>query len=377
MLYRMMQDKGNPLSILGFGCMRLPVNKDYSVDEAEARRQIRFAIDRGVNYVDTAYSYHNGQSEPILGRILKDGYREKVNVATKLPCWLINTREDMDRILNEQLQRLQTDHIDFYMLHGLTKGSWEKMKGLGAGEFLDAAVQDGRIRHAGFSFHHSLTAFKEIVDSRDWTFCQIQYNFMDEHYQAGTGGLHYAAKKGLGVIAMEPIRGGHLAKDVPGIREIWSRSTTGGKFSPAQWALRWVWNHPEVTLALSGMNTMQQVEQNLAVADCGLPNSLTKEEQGVFREVGASYRKRMKVDCTGCYYCMPCPSGVDIPGCFNQLNEAYTFDSLESAGNVYNMWVAKQGAASKCTECGTCVELCTQHIDIPEKLKEVVKCFGK
>lgn len=377
MLYRRMKNNGKPLSILGFGCMRLPTNEDRSVNEAEAKKQIQFAIDSGVNYVDTAYNYHGGQSEPILGRILRDGYREKVSVATKLPCTLVNTRQDMDRILDEQLQRLQTDHVDFYLLHGLTKGLWEKVKGLGAAGFLDAALQDGKIRHAGFSFHHSLTAFKEIVDSRDWDFCQIQYNFMDEHYQAGTAGLHYAAKKDLGVIAMEPLLGGLLARDIPGIKDIWLRSASEDKFTPAQWALRWVWNHPEVTLALSGMNTMQQVEQNLAVADEGLPNSLSKEELELFKEVRSFYGKRTKVDCTGCYYCMPCPSGVDIPGCFNQLKEAYTFDALERARDAYINWTAKQGAASKCTECGTCVELCTQHINIPEKLKEVVKCFGK
>jgi hypothetical protein len=374
MLYRNMKRSERSLSVLGFGCMRLPVKSDSSVDREETKRLLRRATDSGVNYLDTAYTYHNGQSETVLGEVLKDGYREKVNLATKLPSWLINTRQDMDKYLDEQLSRLQTDHIDFYMLHGLNKSAWEKLKKLGACEFLDSALRDGRIMHAGFSFHHTVGVFKEIIDSYPWDFCQIQYNFLDEEYQAGTEGLRYAAAKGIGVIAMEPLRGGLLAKDIPGLREIWSCSN---KSSPAQWGLRWVWDHPEVIVALSGMNTMAQLSENLDAAKAAQPNSLSREDLGLIEVVKAFYQKRMKVGCTCCGYCLPCPSGVDIPECFNQYNKAHVFDALESAKNLYTIFIAKEGAASKCTECNACLERCPQHIAIPEKLKEVVKCFGK
>ncbi len=208
------------LSILGFGCMRLPVLENRQIDEPLATEMIRYAIDHGVNYVDTAYPYHDGESEPVVGRALLDGYREKVNLATRLPSWLIAKREDMDRYLDEQLERLATDHIDFYLVHGLNTAAWENVSKLGVLEFLDEAVADGRIRYPCFSFHDSLPLFKEIVDAYDWTFAQIQYNFMDEKYQAGTEGLNYAAKRGLGIVVMEPLRGGLLAKDVPGVSEI-------------------------------------------------------------------------------------------------------------------------------------------------------------
>ena len=252
MLYRTVPKTGDKLSILGFGCMRYP-SKGRGIDEDRAIRQIRHAIDNGVNYLDTAPVYHMGKSEPILAKALAGGYREKVKIATKLPHWFVSARADMDRILGEQLATLQTDHIDYYLVHNLSKGSLERLRGLGILEFLDAAKKDGRIRNAGFSYHSNIADFKEIVDAYPWEFCQIQYNYLDETSQAGTEGLQYAASKGLAVIVMEPLRGGNLAGRVPEtVQKIWD--TASARRSPAEWALRWVWNHPEVTVVLSGMN---------------------------------------------------------------------------------------------------------------------------
>jgi predicted aldo/keto reductase-like oxidoreductase len=380
MLYRKMQKAAPELSILGFGCMRLPLRESGQIDEEQATGMIRSAIDRGVNYVDTAYPYHNGESEPFVGRALSDGYRERVNLATKLPSWLIKTREDMDRYLNEQLGRLQTDHIDFYLLHGLVQPFWENLSSLGAAEFLDDAIADGRIRYAGFSFHGSLPLFKQIVDAYDWTFAQIQYNYMDEHYQAGTPGLRYAAKKGLGIVIMEPIRGGLLAKEIPGIAEIWEKAPV--ERPPAEWALRWVWNHPEPTVVLSGMSTPEQVDKNIAWAESGLPRSLTKKELGLYTKVRKEFKSRAVIPCTGCQYCMPCPHGVSIPECFEFFNRGHMYTDAEDTGQIYTMFLGGffdgiPGYASVCQECGECEEKCPQGLPIRENLKKVAAYFGK
>jgi len=372
MLYRKMKKANPKLAILGFGCMRLPVREDGRIDEAKAKEMVRFAIDHGLNYVDTAYPYHNGESEPFVGRALQDGYKEKVNLATKLPCWLISTRNDMDFYLNKQLKLLNTDQIDFYLLHGLTKPSWEQLLQLNVIEFLDAALTDGRIRYAGFSFHDQSDTFKQIVDAYDWTFCQIQYNFMDEHYQAGTEGLHYAADKGLGIVIMEPLRGGMLTREVPSVKAIWSEADTQRSF--AEWGLRWVWNHPEVTVVLSGMSTIAQVKENLKYTKHGSPNSLSRKDFEVFERVKAEYTRKMKVDCTGCQYCMPCPEGVNIPECFASYNAAYMFEDPVNAKLVYNVFLSGANA-SKCKKCKTCEELCPQKIPIPQKLVDVAAFF--
>lgn len=368
------------LSILGFGCMRLPVTKDGNIDEKQATEMIRFAIDHGVNYVDTAYPYHNGESEPFLGRALQGGYREKVKLATKLPSWLIKSRADMDHYLDEQLKRLQTDHIDFYLVHGLMRPFWENLRSLGVTDFLDDAIADRRIRYAGFSFHDELELFKEIVDSYDWSFCQIQYNFMDEKNQAGTEGLRYAADNGLGIVIMEPLRGGMLTKDIPSINDIWRKATVQRSLS--EWALRWVWNHPEVTVVLSGMSSFEQVQQNVAYAESGLANSLSQEELNLFGEAEIEYKKRIKVPCTGCRYCMPCSSNVSIPECFEMYNQGCMFDAPEAANANYDivlggMLTGRPGFASQCQECGDCEEKCPQGIPIREHLKKVAAYFGK
>jgi len=291
MLYRKMKKAAPNLSILGFGCMRLPLKDNGEIDEDQATGMLRYAIDHGVNYIDTAYPYHNGASEPFVGRALAGGYREKVHLATKLPSWLITSREDMDKYLDEQLARLRTDTIDFYLVHGLIRPFWENLSALGVMEFLDDAIADGRIRYAGFSFHDNTILFKEIVKSYDWTFAQIQYNFMDEHYQAGTEGLKYAAKKGLGIVVMEPVRGGLLAKDLAGVSEIWQKAKV--QRPPAEWALRWVWNHPEVSVVLSGMSTPEQVRQNVALAKSGFADSLKKAELSLFGKVKKELEKRI------------------------------------------------------------------------------------
>ncbi len=378
MLYRKMPKNGDELSILGFGCMRLPMKEDGSIDEDRATRQVRYAIDHGVNYVDTAWPYHMEQSEPFLGRALADGYREKVKLATKLPSWLIKSREDMDKFLDAQLKKLNIDHIDYYLIHALVGDLWDYIEKLGIADFLDKARADGRIINAGFSFHGSGDEFKRIVDAYDWDFCQIQYNFLDEKNQAGTEGLEYAASKGLGVIIMEPLRGGYLANPVPpAVQEIWDEAST--KRTAAEWALLWVWNHPEVTVVLSGMNEDAHIEENLAVADKSYPDSLTEAELQLVKKVERKYRELMKAGCTGCRYCMPCPEGVNIPLCFETYNTLYMSGNADETKFMY---AARLGGvlsggepefASLCVQCGECLEKCPQHLDIPTILESVVE----
>ncbi|MGB9940235.1 aldo/keto reductase [Methanosarcina sp.] len=380
MLYRKMPQKGDELSLLGFGCMRLAMKENGKIDEERATRQVRYAIDHGVNYIDTAWPYHMGESEPFLGRALAGGYREKVKLATKLPSWTIKNTDDMDRILNAQLERLRTDHIDYYLVHGLVGALWDKMEKLDVLSFLDRAKADGRIINAGFSFHGSIEDFKRIVDAYPWAFCQIQYNFLDEKNQAGTEGLEYAASKGLGIIIMEPLRGGKLTDPVPPeVQEIWNEAPV--KRTPAEWALRWIWNHPEVTVVLSGMNEESHIEENLRTAAEAYPNSLNEAELQLVKRVEQKYRQLMKTGCTGCRYCLSCPSGVDIPGCFEIYDNFYLSGNEKEAKLMY---AAKPGGiirgdvpgyASQCVQCGQCVEKCPQHLDIPPLLEAVAEKF--
>lgn len=375
MLYRTMKKNGDSLSILGFGAMRLP-QKDQKIDEARATRQLRDAIDRGVNYVDTAWPYHAGESELFLGRALAGGYREKVRLATKLPSWLIKSREDMDRFLDAQLKKLNTSRIDYYLLHGLNGVLWDSLKSLHALDFLTMAKKDGRIVNTGFSFHGVSDVFHNIVDAYDWEFCQIQYNYLDTETQAGTKGLEYAASKGLGIIVMEPLRGGSLGRPSapPAVAEIWD--TALQRRSPVEWALRWVWNHPEVTVVLSGMNEESHIAENIAIAENAYPNSLTQSELQIVEKAAQAYRKIMKVGCTGCGYCLPCPSDVLIPTCFDTYNNMHMFNTTAEAPFTYVMrtggfLTVKPGYASQCTQCGECLEKCPQHIDIPTELEKV------
>jgi uncharacterized protein len=376
MLYRTIEKTGDELSILGFGCMRL-AGSEAQIDEERATEQIRYAIDHGVNYVDTAYPYHMGTSEPWLGRALGDGYRDKVKLATKLPFWIVNSTEDMENIFNSQLERLQTACIDYYLLHSLNGRVWKKLNGLGVIDLLDRAKDDGRIINTGFSFHGGKDSFKEIVDAYDWDVCQIQYNYLDEDNQAGTEGLKYAAAKGLGVVVMEPLRGGNLAGRTPQeVQAIWDQADI--KRTPAEWALRWVWDHPEVSVVLSGMNDEEHIKENLRIADEAYPDSLTEKELRLIGEAEKTYRRLMKVGCTGCGYCLPCPEGVDIPSCFEIYNSKFMFGDkrADMAYMVRHSGVSGRPTyASLCTECGTCEELCPQDIEISEMLKDVAEMF--
>jgi predicted aldo/keto reductase-like oxidoreductase len=357
-------------SALGFGCMRLPKTSKEpgDIDEPEAMRMLRYAIDHGVNYIDTAYPYHSQKSEPFVGRVLKDGYREKVRVATKLPLWLVESAEDFDRFINEQLARLQIDHIDFYMLHGANKDRWLEMRDLGVLPWAEGAIADGRIGHLGFSFHDTYEVFEEIVDAYDWTFCQIQYNYMDIAHQAGMKGLQYAASKGLAVVVMEPLLGGRLARPPAQIQALWDSAPK--RRTAADWALQWVWNQPEVSLLLSGMSTMQHVEENVASAAASGIDTLSEEEQALVARVRDKHNELCPIPCTECGYCMPCPSGVDIPRVFRVFNSGVMHDDAEGARREYK-WTSEEARADRCTQCQECEEVCPQKIPVSEWMVHV------
>ncbi|MBP5082614.1 MAG: aldo/keto reductase [Methanomicrobium sp.] len=379
MLYRINPKTGDKFSALGFGAMRLPLNADGSINEESASEIVHKLIDAGVNYIDTAYDYHFGESETFLGRALAGGYRDKVFLATKLPSWHVEKTEDMEKILDEQLKRLNTDRIDYYMLIALSESRWEKLFNLGVLDFLAAEKSRGRIRHVGFSFHGTFELFKKIIDSYDWDLCQIQYNYLDEKFQAGSKGLEYAAKKGIGVSVMMPLRGGHLADRMPAdIAGIFKESPASR--SPADWGYRWVLNHPEVTVVLSGMNSMEQVEANLKTASETAASSMTYKELELIGKVAGELRKRMKIGCTNCGYCLPCPNGVDIPSCFTYYNNSFLFDDYDTANFYYHSMLGAEsngcGAASNCLNCGECLESCPQGIDIPKQLEAVGRYFN-
>jgi predicted aldo/keto reductase-like oxidoreductase len=364
--------------------MRLPVvdGRRDRIDVPLAAEMLHYAIDHGVNYIDTAFPYHGasfdrpGTSESFVGEALAGGYREKVLVATKLPGWLVESREDMDRILAGQLERLQTDRVDCYLLHGLNAGLWEKLTRLGALEFLDAAKADGRIRYAGFSYHDEPPVFAPIVDAYPWDFCQIQYNYMDVDFQAGTAGLAYAADKGMAVVVMEPLKGGRLAGRAPAsIEALWD--TAPVKRTPVEWALRFAWDDRRVSVLLSGMSAMEQVTENVELASQGYPGAFNRLELALIDKVRAAYRGRTAVDCTGCRYCMPCPQGIDIPSILRCVNDAALFDALEEERGGYRFQVdsGQSAPASACAECGQCEEACPQKIKVIEELANASRMF--
>ncbi len=382
MQYRTMPNSDEKLSALGFGCMRLPSKGGggmiSSIDTERALEQIRYAIDNGVNYLDTAYPYHRGQSESFLGEyVLKDGYREKVKVATKLPCFFINKKEKIEEIFEKQLNKLQLDYIDYYLLHSMNGPSWDKMLSLGIIEFMDKIKREGKIRHMGFSFHGTHEAFIRILDGYDWDFVQVQYNILDENFQAGIRGIEYAAAKGVGVIAMEPLRGGSLVGKMPKeIKALYDSAPI--KRSPADWAFRWIYNNPAITLILSGMNDEDHIKENIRIASESAPNSLTDQELSIIENVRDTYQKLMRVGCTGCAYCMPCPAGINIPSAFKNLNNYYMFGKpgakighMMSAGAVTDDWDFHW--TSSCIDCGKCEEACPQDIPVRQVFKDVQK----
>jgi predicted aldo/keto reductase-like oxidoreductase len=374
MLYREVPKNGDKLSVLGYGCMRLPTRMK-SINQKLAEKQIMSALERGVNYFDTAAPYHNGKSEPFLGKVLSNnGCRDKIKLATKLPHWRTDSKADMDRILDGQLSKLKTDRIDYYLIHALNGELWEAAKHHGVIEFLDDALKKGKIINAGFSFHGLAEEFSGIVDDYDWTFCQIQYNYLDTQNQAGTAGLQYAASKDMAVIIMEPLRGGNLAKTPPPtIKDIWAKAEN--KRTPVEWSLGWIWNHPEVTVVLSGMNDDDHINQNLALAEKALPHSFSDKEIKLVEEAAAEFRRVMRVGCTGCQYCMPCPAGVNIPGCFDSYNSRHVFK--DKAAKLMYLFMNggtvtdKPSLASMCVQCEECLEKCPQHLPIPDLLKDV------
>jgi predicted aldo/keto reductase-like oxidoreductase len=372
MQYRTFGKTGLTVSALGFGCMRLPLKSEDSgdIDEVEATRMVRHAIDNGVNYIDTAFPYHREQSEFFVGRALQDGYRDKVLLATKLPSWLINSQEDMERYLEQQLTKLQTDHIDFYLLHALNAKYWKNYLDLKVFEWAEKKMAEGKIKLLGFSFHDNYPVFEEIINSYDnWDFCQIQYNYLDVEEQAGQRGLEAAAEKGLGVIVMEPLRGGNLARN-PAPQAVMDILAQNGKdWTPANWSLQWIWHQPQVSLLLSGMTTMEQVEQNLVSASQSSVGSLTTADLKTVEETRSVYQKLAPVPCTHCEYCLPCPNGVFIPTVFKIYNESNMFDQMERGRRWYKAEVKPENRADQCIECGKCEEMCPQHIQIIDWLK--------
>lgn len=372
--YRKVPKNGDKLSILGYGTMRFPA-KNGRIIEQKAIAQLRGAIDRGLNYIDTAYPYHAGASEVLIGKALKDGYREKVKIATKLPPWSVKKAEDMEMILNDQLNKLQVDCIDYYLLHALNDVNWKRLLEFGVFDFLEEQKKKGKIINIGFSFHGDKDTFKEIIDAYDWVFCMIQYNFLDENYQAGRGGLEYAYDKDIAVMVMEPLRGGTLANGIPEkIQAKYDKAQI--KRSPAEWTLRWIWNHKEVTLLLSGMTEDAHIDENLKIASEVEKDSMAKGELKTIDEVKKMYEDMKKVPCTSCRYCIPCPFGVDIPRCFELFNAKNTM-RVSKAKKFY--WfqlggiTSKKAYASLCRDCGVCVPKCPQNIDIPKELFMVSK----
>ena len=364
---------GNRLSVLGFGCMRFP-QKLGRIDMEETEREILTAIEGGVNYFDTAYIYPG--SEAALGQILeKNGLREKVNIATKLPHYLIRSREAMEKLFQEELRRLRTDHVDYYLMHMLTDpDTWARLKGLDIEDWLREKKESGAIRQVGFSYHGNSEVFCRLLEEYDWDFCQIQYNYLDEHSQAGRRGLHYAAAKGIPVIIMEPLRGGKLVKNLPEeAKKIFAAHTPHR--TPAQWAFRWLWDQEEVTVVLSGMNSDAMVRDNMATASDTLPGDLTAADQAMLKRVVAAINAKTRVGCTGCAYCMPCPKGVDIPGTFAAWNRRYSEGKFWGLVDYFICTSLRSNgcAASNCVECGKCEKHCPQGIQIRQQLKNARK----
>lgn len=364
---------GFEVSRLGFGMMRLPTMEREDgkrvIDRDEAKRMVRYAIDHGVNYVDTAYGYHDGESEIVTGLILKDGYRDKVRLTTKLPQWLVNEHKDMDKLLDEQLKKLDVPYLDLYLLHALNKKAFNKLQSLDYKSFVERALKDGRIKHIGFSFHDDKDAFLEIVDDYDWDAAQVQINYLDDENQATLEGIRYAGKKGIDVICMEPLRGGAIANPPEEIKQMIKDHSK--QYSPVEWAFRYVGDFPEIKTILSGMTTFDQVKDNLDIFERVAVDSLSDEDRAFVADLKKAYLARIGIGCTKCNYCQPCPQGVLIPRIFAAYNDAYMFDDYDRLKRSYPGIVKDKGDASLCVSCGQCESACPQQLPIIELLQKV------
>lgn len=373
MIYRINQKNGDELSVLGFGCMRLPT-KAGIIDEHKAVKIIRDSIEKGVNYFDTAYIYHGGQSESLLGKALQGDYRKRVKIATKLPPYMVKKLDNAKKIMMTQLEKLHTDYIDYYLIHMLTdKAMLDKMINLGVMDWLEELKDKGTIRNIGFSFHGSRQDFELILKAYSWDFCQIQYNYLDEYNQAAVSGLKLAYSMGIPVIVMEPLRGGKLVNNLPREAAKAFNDYNSG-WSPAEWGLRWIWNHKEVNVVLSGMSSEEQVNENIKTASAAEADSLSEDELKVYDEVKAVMNEKIRIPCTACGYCMPCPHGVNIPGCFSSYNDKFLLEDKMfrwKYAQTLGAFSAQPAFASKCTECGKCEMHCPQNIEIRKQLKAV------
>lgn len=380
MLYRKFNSLDKETSLLGMGVMRLPMDEQERVKQQEAIELIRYAIDNGVNYIDTGFTYHGGMSERVLGMALKDGYREKVLVADKMPIWLCKAEEDLDRYFEKQLKRLDIDCIDMYLVHNIIPPNWKKVQKYNVLEWIQKKKDEGLIKHIGFSFHGDYALFNEVIDAFPWEFCQIQLNYIDRNDQATLEGLEYARQKGIDVIVMEPLKGGRLTDKVPpSVQEIWDKAASSGAVpadrSPAEWAFKWVCAQNGVSLVLSGMSSLEQVKNNIAIFSKEDIAQLSEGEIAVIDEVTAEYKAKIKYGCTGCEYCLPCPQKLGIPSIIDYLNVWYAYDKNPSTKYEYETWMTAH--ASDCVACGQCEEKCPQGLKIIDIMKDAAQEFGK
>ena len=375
MQYRTFKKLDREVSLLGMGAMRLPETEDGQINEPEAIDIIRSAIDAGINYVDTAFGYHNGKSEGLVGKALRDGYREKVLLADKMPIWLAKDEEHMKEMFQTQLERLDTDYIDMYLVHSVNKPNWKRIKKLNLMPFLEEMKAAGKIKHIGFSFHDSYEFFEEVLDSYPWEFCQIQLNYMDKDIQAGVKGLKLAAEKGLSVIIMEPLKGGKLTTGIPPtVQELWDNAPV--KRTPAEWGFKWLASMPEVTLILSGMSSGEQLQQNIATVSAADLNVLSDEERELIDKVSDEYNRLIKYSCTGCEYCLPCPQKLKIPDLIDTLNEWNIYGQNPATKMEYVEWIPEGRHASDCISCKACEKKCPQGLPIAQIMKETSEIFG-